>query len=530
MKPTNIIQHWLHCIIFCHVCANPNTESTNFYEAHDSPLAGSNDNVSMSASGWKFHRPRPVSDFQNTSRVQSVNQNPLRIFYNHQSPSFEALIEQLSKSPLATFEPLNVSYQLDLEDTTTNRSGFPRRVEPIFNFSWVNIDKPKFPAKKECYIDNEALFPRFSTRTAQKILSTSVGQDIGENGLPKYFLELNHRAMLFGYQKVTAELIYQKITFIITEIISLTLEVNAALKRVDNVSNNHDNNSYSTNAYIDRNLINEFKPFVENHRIRLNLYAMQIESWKHLMIVYYSRMARYPFKPNSTKYGCNEATLLEHVRLMNISKIYAQHSTQKTNIYSSDISGFALRFQLDCINYILRYVFVNAMKKSKQYELRVQQQILEHEHPFGVQTLTNPSWIESDVEISISSTGLKQECYDYFLSIEYQTKLEKYRIWIEKVYHNSGFSQNGALISNNVSIWHGVPNTIPKWISIIINIDDIYDKKIEIGNKISLNFTRIIRKRNKRSYFDDTSLRTNVGRRQPQQNKTDSGCNCCQVM
>ena len=286
--------------------------------------------------------------------------------------------------------------------------------------------------------------------------------------------------------------------------------------------NQENNDKNDKNAYVDRKatFVAALKPFVKKafdihfheHRIRLNLFAMQIEAWKHWMIKYYSNIARYTFISNSTKYGCDEATLAEHVILMNISKTYAQHSIVKTNTYSDDISDFALRFQLDCINFILRYLFVNAIEKAKQYELKAKQVFQ------SVTRMTNQSWIgASVVKRNVSSTGLKEECYDHFLSLKYQTKLLKFRIWIENVYHNSGFSQNDTLISNVVSIWKGVPDTITKWVSIVMNIDKIYGSQIEIKTKISSNFTHTI----------------NLARSKPSQacQKKKSKCTCsCEIM
>ena len=533
MKPSNIIQYGLYCVILYHVCANPNTQSTNIYQVNNSAQSVSSiDSMSMSMLMFdrQYHKGEnddgSMSDIQNTNRLQSVNHNPLQVLYNHTSPSqsLQALISQSLKSQLATFEPLNVSDQVEsIINATTNKSN--RRVQLAFNFSWVDTEKPKFHAKNECYIDNEALIPHFDSLFAQKILFTYVAEDIGENGMPKYVLEIDLQAMRSGFPATNAELIYKNATLIMREIASLTLDVISASKRLDDAALNNINNGNSirnSNVYIDRRAMHvsqlQFKPCIEYYRIKLNLFAKQIESWKHLMIVYYWHTARYRFNVNATKYGCNEGTLSQHVRLLHISQAYTQHSIVKTNIYSDDISRFALRFQLDCVNYILRYLFVNAMKKSKQYELRVKQilmQYAEYEHPFGVERLkvTNQSWIDHDSSTS-TSIRLKQECYDHFLSTEYQTKLEKYRIWIEKVYNHSGFSQNLTLISNNVSIWNGVPNTIPKWMSIIINIDNIYQ--------------------NKSACVYDTSTRPNVRqsrRRQAKKNDTRSKAQCgCLVM
>ena len=502
MKTNNMTHYCLYSIILYHVHANPNAND----QVNVSSLSrAANENMSMS--GWSFHGQyldsddellvySPVSDLQNASLLQSVNRNLSQVFHNYSAQSLVVSTSQLSKNQSATFKsPTVLGFRFD--------SG---SVEPTFDFSWVNIDKPKFHTKNECYIDNEWLIPHFTNHVVKERLSMRVAKDTNENHTSNFVLKIDEYAVLYDFRTINAELIYETVTFIIRRIVSFILNVNS-------VSNNHYNNN--TNVYMDQNCtIAEMVTLVENHRIRLKLFAMQIEAWKHLMIYYYSKIARYRFNPNSTKYGCDEATLLEHTKLMRISNVYVRHSLKKTNIYSQDISGFALKFQLDCINYMLRYVFVNAMKKTKQYELRVKQQILEHERRFGAEGVTNESWIDSS-----TSTRLKDECYDYFLSNEYQCKLEKYRIWIETVYNNSGFSQNGALISNNVSIWTTVPTKITHWMAIIMNIDNIYQKQIEVAPtpRPKRNFSEIYRV-------------TRSKPRQAWQKKTDATCKNCQIM
>ena len=168
MKPSNITQYCLYSIIICHIDANSNTKSAS--------------NDSMSMSEWVLNRNNfklendngsllysPVSDAQNTSRLQSVNQSPLQELYNYSQQSFGDFTSQMSKNELATFKPLN--------ELGTRAHGFHlvrSRVESNFNFSWVNTDKPKFDTKNECYVDNEALIPHYTNNVAmqRKIINT----------------------------------------------------------------------------------------------------------------------------------------------------------------------------------------------------------------------------------------------------------------------------------------------------------------------------------------------------------------------